>query len=418
MVDAVDRVLWIKTRLSELRRTDAARRDAEVQLHATLADLAAERASLGAEIAERERELLAAISAPVEKGEDPTLWLPDELLVAILLVAPFRSLWAGTCGMVCRRWHGLVTTTPEIQKWLRSGRWGAYEAGWITPRVLKTHRHAVTALAVGSDGAVYAAAGTTITVWPRGVGGASPEVRTFEVDVTADVLVVASGSIVLSTSQDCVVRSYSVQPDGALHTMTGHTHLVRALAVGLDGTIYSGSTDRTIRAWSGAHGGCLQTLRGHAKGVRALAVGPDGTLYSAGADSTIRVWSEAGGAHRATLEGHTGWVNALVCAPDGILYSCAARWIWAWRHGRGAPLPPSPRADDQLSHDMQYIQSLACGADGTLYSADACTVRVYQPRPRSGGARNPHELREAVGALAVGPAGDLYGSRGTSVIMW
>ena len=72
--------------------------------------------------------------------------------------------------------------------------------------------------------------------------------------------------------------------------LEGHTNIVRALAVGLDGKMYSGSYDKTIRVWSHVDGAHLRTLEGHTDNVRALTVGLDGNLYSGSWDRTIRVW--------------------------------------------------------------------------------------------------------------------------------
>jgi WD40 repeat protein len=48
-----------------------------------------------------------------------------------------------------------------------------------------------------------------------------------------------------------------------LQTLTGHTDVLRALAIaGSNGKIYSGSYDKTIRVWSSASGAHMQTLTG------------------------------------------------------------------------------------------------------------------------------------------------------------
>lgn len=54
------------------------------------------------EMASAKDELEALVDTPVSGGRDPTLWLPDELMEMIFLVAPFETLW----GRVCERgWH-------------------------------------------------------------------------------------------------------------------------------------------------------------------------------------------------------------------------------------------------------------------------------------------------------------------------
>ena len=94
----------------------------------------------------------------------------------------------------------------------------------------------------------------------------------------------------------------------------------RALAVGLDGTLYSASWDKTIKVWN-ADGTCVRTLKGHTKWGSALAVAPDGTLYWGSDDKTIKVWNTADGKLLKTLKGHTDPVQSLALGPDGTLYS-------------------------------------------------------------------------------------------------
>jgi WD40 repeat protein len=89
--------------------------------------------------------------------------------------------------------------------------------------------------------------------------------------------------------------------------------------VGLDGKVYSGSADTTIRVWSPDDGALLQTLTGHTVMVLALAVGPDGKVFSGSNDQTIRVWSGDTGAHLHTLD--TDIVRGLGVGRDNTLYS-------------------------------------------------------------------------------------------------
>jgi hypothetical protein len=167
----------------------------------------AKREAVRAEIKVAESELDAAVSAPVSGGRDPTESLPDELIVMIMLMLPFATLWSGACKRVCRRWNQLMESAPIVRR-KREGRWAAYEEGVIKPRQLEGHAGYVCAIAVGLDGKVY------------------------------------------SGSSDMTIRVWSGESGAHLQTLHGHTDRVRALAIGLNGKIYSGSWDRTIRVWS------------------------------------------------------------------------------------------------------------------------------------------------------------------------
>jgi hypothetical protein len=95
-------------------------------------------------------ELDALVAAPVPYGDDPTAWLPDELLILILL----QVGWRRGCEAVCRRWHGLCQDVA-LKRQLREGRWEEYAAGRLEPRRLHGHRGEVTSLALGPNGKVY-----------------------------------------------------------------------------------------------------------------------------------------------------------------------------------------------------------------------------------------------------------------------
>jgi WD40 repeat protein len=225
--------------------------DAEVERARAVRDAAIERAraereAVRVEMASAESKLGALVNAPVSGGRDPFEWLPDELIVMIMLMLPFEVLWSGVCECVCLRWARL-TESASLKRRTRAGRWAAYEAGLIKPRELEGHALYVRALAVGLDGKVY------------------------------------------SGSRDMTIRVWSGDDGTHLQTLVGHTATVCALAVGLDGKVYSGAGDTTIRVWSCADGRHLQTLVGHTSYVLALTVGLDGKVYSGSVDMAIRV---------------------------------------------------------------------------------------------------------------------------------
>jgi WD40 repeat protein len=239
----------------------------------------AECEAVRAEMASVESELDALVNAPVSGGRDPFEWLPDELVLMIMLMLPFEVLWSGACKRVCRRWARLTESAP-VKRRKRDVRWAAYEAGVIKPRELEGHNQGVCALAVGLDGKLY------------------------------------------SGSEDETIRVWSGVDGTHLQALEGNTGSVCALTVGFDGKkVYSGSEDKTIRVWSGTDGTHLQTLVGHTGVVCALAVGRDDKLYSGSEDETIRVWSGADGTHLQTLVGHTGNVCALAVGRDDKVYS-------------------------------------------------------------------------------------------------
>jgi hypothetical protein len=110
----------LKRTLVPLRTRVKALREAEEKV-------ASEREGVEADMAKVECELEAAVAAPASVGRDPTSWLPDELLIVILLLLPFETLWKGRCAAVCRRWRALEESGP-VQRRKRNGKWEHWEA--------------------------------------------------------------------------------------------------------------------------------------------------------------------------------------------------------------------------------------------------------------------------------------------------
>jgi hypothetical protein len=84
----------------------------------------AERNAVRAEIVLVERELNVLVNAPVSGGRDPTDWLPDELVLLIILFLPGNVLWAEVCERVCQRWARLMESA-RVKRRKRDGRWAA-----------------------------------------------------------------------------------------------------------------------------------------------------------------------------------------------------------------------------------------------------------------------------------------------------
>lgn len=107
-----------------------------------------------------------------------------------------------------------------------------------------------------------------------------------------------------------------------LHTLTGHTNSVRAIAMSYwqgqrDRQILaSGSLDNTIKIWNPQTGTLVSTLTGAAS-VNAIALSPDGqTLISSGDNNTLKIWN-LNTAQSYSLTGHSNWILSLAISPNG-----------------------------------------------------------------------------------------------------
>lgn len=104
-------------------------------------------------------------------------------------------------------------------------------------------------------------------------------------------------------------------------TLRGHSSMVLAVAISLDGQILaSGSNDNTIKLWQLETGKQLRTLgrwfSGHSNIVYTVAFSPDGKLLASGSwDESIKVWQVATGKEICTLTSHGGWINSVAFSP-------------------------------------------------------------------------------------------------------
>ena len=78
-----------------------------------------------------------------------------------------------------------------------------------------------------------------------------------------------------------------------VQVLSGHSGLVRAVAVSVDGSkVVSGSYDRTVKIWDAESGAELNTLSGHSNTVLSVAVSADGSKIVSGSyDGTMKIWN-------------------------------------------------------------------------------------------------------------------------------
>jgi WD40 repeat protein len=379
----------IKTRIAELNRRDAEalelieRGEEQIQREQRVRD------EVAVELTQATAELDALVAAPAPSGVDPTAWLPDELLIFIVV----QVGWRRGCEGVCRRWRGLCLEDAAVARQLRDGRWDEYAAGRLEPRQLHGFRGDVSSLTVGPNGTVYCgSSGGLVRVWSTRNGQLLQTLEGHTEGVYS--IAVAPDGTVYSGSIGNTVRVWSGENGSLLRTLTGHTDAVLALAIGAN--VFSGSQDTTVRVWSGRDGTHLHTLLGHTDWVYALAGSRD-KVYSGSNDSTIRVWSATDGAHLQTLTGHTDSVLALALGPDGNLFSGSDDGtVRLWCGNDGTHLRT-------LHGGTDGVQCLAVGLDGRLFVGGYTgTVQVWRTMgsgSRSIVARDARDGREALVTL-------------------
>lgn len=320
--------------------------------------------SLVDEITSARLALESAINAPVPCDVDPTEWLPDELIIEILLSLPCETLWRKHCPRVCRRWYRLFGV-PSVQRRLRSTRWEAYGLNVARPTVLQGHEGAIRALAVGPSGVFYTgSADYTIREWST-CGSSSTCKDPLRGHTDALFALAVSSDRIYSGADDTHVKVWRASSGELIQTLTGHNAGISSLIVGRDGHVYSGSFDGTVKVWSEKDGTLVRTLEGHTQGISAIALGKRNVLMSGSVDSTVRIWSCETGEELHTLYGHTNVVFSVAVGCDGTLFTGSADCtVRVWRHDDWAPL-------QVLDTHKDFIYALAVSKDGTLFTGSA-----------------------------------------------
>jgi hypothetical protein len=170
----------IKTRIAEISRRDAEALEqierGEEQIERGREQIQREeeqirreqrvRDEVADELTQARAELDALVAAPVPSGEDPTAWLPDELLILIVL----QVGWRRGREAVCRRWRGLCQD-GAVKRQLWDGRWEEYAVGRIQPRQLHGHCASVYSVAIGPNEKAYSGStDSLVRVWSTRTG--------------------------------------------------------------------------------------------------------------------------------------------------------------------------------------------------------------------------------------------------------
>ncbi|KAI8870606.1 WD40 repeat-like protein, partial [Ramicandelaber brevisporus] len=115
-----------------------------------------------------------------------------------------------------------------------------------------------------------------------------------------------------------------------MHTLTGHTDSVRAVA-GAGRIMVSGGYDHTVRIWDILKGVCLRTLEGHQQRVYTVSVErARNRCYSGSADMTAKVWNLTTGECLFSLRGHSQLVGLLETSPNLIVTGSGDASLRVW----------------------------------------------------------------------------------------
>ncbi|GAA0647577.1 hypothetical protein GCM10010174_83660 [Kutzneria viridogrisea] len=184
------------------------------------------------------------------------------------------------------------------------------------------------------------------------------------------ITAVAAGSHVVTGSVDGTVRVWDGETGALRHVLSGHEGPISSVV--LADRVLSGSADGTVRAWDLRTGELELVVEGHEGPVTGVAVA--GTrIVSASWDRTVRVWDGRTGAPLRVLRGHQGQVDALAVADQTAVTAGGDGTIRLWHLNSGRQLH---------SHTGQsaQIRLLAASATRVVLGAGDGTVCVIDPR--------------------------------------
>jgi len=126
--------------------------------------------------------------------------------------------------------------------------------------------------------------------------------------------------LVLTGSQDGMIRGYLPDVEEPLFQLEGHKENVTSLYLSKFGTLISASWDKTAKVWFNKK--CTMTLSGHDLAVWCAGILPGvGVMVTGSADRTLRLWRT--GKCEQILKGHTDAVRGIAIVSAEQFLSCS-----------------------------------------------------------------------------------------------
>ncbi|MBE9013072.1 WD40 repeat domain-containing protein [Pseudanabaenaceae cyanobacterium LEGE 13415] len=245
-----------------------------------------------------------------------------------------------------------------------------------------------------------------------------PVVRNFTLSKTLNSSpawsVLLDGQSLISGSEDCTIKLWNIETGTVTNTLSGHTDLIRSLALTPDRMLISGSGDRTIRLWNLQTNQLIQTLD-HGSPVWAVAVNKD-TLFSAGEDGALKLWSLSNRTLLKTIPAHEGRIFDIAVSPDGktIVTSGFDRTIKLWNAQTGDLIRT-------LTGHTNAVRAVAFSPDGQTLISSSWDQTIKQWNLQTGELIHTFEGHTSrVVSIAFTPDGQrlISGSLDSTIKVW
>eukprot|EP00049_Salpingoeca_infusionum_P005249 m.90197 g.90197 ORF g.90197 m.90197 type:complete len:482 (-) comp12911_c1_seq1:356-1801(-) len=232
---------------------------------------------------------------------------------------------------------------------------------------IKAHEHAISSLALGSNGRVLVSGSQDCTAALWDVENQGQELHRLAGHVSYVKAVAFAGSMVLTAGGDHNVIVWSVQTGQQAHMFRGHTDWVHSITVFQSQSelvACTSSWDCSLRVWEVETGRSRGLLDRHTSVARCVVKGFDPMTVVAGCvDGRVYVYNMVSDACLHEFQAHPGTITAMDRIGRKLVTGGEDMQLHVWDVISGNPL-------GSFSQHAAFISGLCCAPDGSVFSVD------------------------------------------------
>lgn len=183
-------------------------------------------------------------------------------------------------------------------------------------------------------------------------------------------------TLMLSCSEDCTIRLWSLHTWTCLVVYKGHQYPVWDVRFSPHGHYFvSASHDRTARLWATDNHQPLRIFVGHLADVDCCIFHPNSNYVATGSsDRTVRLWDVVSGNHCRLMTGHKAQINTLCFSNCGkfLASGSADKRVLLWDLAHGHLIAA-------LTGHSSSITSICFSRDGTVLTSASldCSLKLW-----------------------------------------